>query len=178
MSERRFKRRVLVGTILLFGAVAVAEPQHGGPMRGRGRVKVSGGQDDSRRPGHKRWKVQVPRTDGQSMMNGYVSVGGTRGGGNGYSGVSTPDSRGSGKASAAASSQRAKAAAASDTVTDVGNIDWQVNGTTVSGTVTDDAGAQLASFSGSITAGATGGTYTAATGESGDWSWEPAAPAP
>ena len=53
-----------------------------------------------------------------------------------------------------------------------GNLVGQISGQTLSGSVVDDTGKQIASFTGTITATGITGTYTDRTGETGNWSWD------
>jgi len=55
-----------------------------------------------------------------------------------------------------------------------GNVQGQIVGENVSGTITDDAGTIVARFEGTINAGGMWGTYTDCTGGVG--AWEGAAP--
>jgi hypothetical protein len=52
-----------------------------------------------------------------------------------------------------------------------GNVEGRINGETVTGTIVDDAGNQLATFQGTITPGGIQGKYTDKTGEVGEWVW-------
>jgi hypothetical protein len=53
-----------------------------------------------------------------------------------------------------------------------GNLVGQISGQSLSGNVVDDAGKQIASFTGTIAATGISGTYTDRTGETGNWSWD------
>lgn len=53
-----------------------------------------------------------------------------------------------------------------------GNVQGHIVGTNVSGTVTDDDGNKVASFTGTVTAKGITGVYTDRTGETGSWSWD------
>lgn len=53
-----------------------------------------------------------------------------------------------------------------------GNVHGQIVGTNASGTLTDDAGQQIATFVGTVTQSGLSGTYTDRTGETGSWSWD------
>jgi hypothetical protein len=53
-----------------------------------------------------------------------------------------------------------------------GNVQGHLVGSNVSGTVTDDDGNKVASFTGTVTASGITGTYTDRTGETGSWSWD------
>jgi len=50
------------------------------------------------------------------------------------------------------------------------NVEGQISGLTVSGTLSDDAGRQLASFRGTVGPSGASGTYKDYTGEEGRWS--------
>jgi hypothetical protein len=53
-----------------------------------------------------------------------------------------------------------------------GNVQGHIVGTNVSGTVIDDDGNKVASFTGTVTANGITGMYTDRTGETGSWSWD------
>jgi hypothetical protein len=53
-----------------------------------------------------------------------------------------------------------------------GNLVGKISGQSLSGNVVDDAGKQIVSFTGTITASGISGTYTDRTGETGNWSWD------
>lgn len=53
-----------------------------------------------------------------------------------------------------------------------GNVQGHIVGTNVSGTVIDDDGHKVASFTGTVTANGITGMYTDRTGETGSWSWD------
>jgi hypothetical protein len=53
-----------------------------------------------------------------------------------------------------------------------GKVQGHIVGTNVSGTVTDDDGNKVASFTGTVTANGITGVYTDRTGETGSWSWD------
>ena len=52
-----------------------------------------------------------------------------------------------------------------------GNVQGHIVGSNVSGTITDDDGRKVASFTGTVTGRGITGTYTDRTGETGSWSW-------
>ena len=53
-----------------------------------------------------------------------------------------------------------------------GNVEGQITGRSVSGTISDDDGHQIATFQATITRTGISGTYTDQTGETGQWSWD------
>jgi hypothetical protein len=53
-----------------------------------------------------------------------------------------------------------------------GNVQGHIVGSSVTGTITDDDGKQVATFTGTITADGISGKYTDRTGETGEWSWD------
>ncbi len=53
-----------------------------------------------------------------------------------------------------------------------GNVQGKIDGPTVSGTIMDDNGNQLATFTGAVTGSGMRGKYTDQTGETGDWEWD------
>jgi hypothetical protein len=53
-----------------------------------------------------------------------------------------------------------------------GNVSGHIIGTTVSGTITDDDGKQIATFQGTASKAGMSGKYTDRTGETGEWSWQ------
>ena len=57
-----------------------------------------------------------------------------------------------------------------------GNVEGKVDGDTVRGTVRDDEGAEIASFTGKVSGSAMSGTYTDRTGEVGSWEWDGSVP--
>lgn len=55
----------------------------------------------------------------------------------------------------------------------LGKVDWQISGTTVSGTVSNPSGGPaLASFKGTVDENGMQGTFTVLSGQSGSWAWE------
>jgi hypothetical protein len=58
-----------------------------------------------------------------------------------------------------------------------GKIAGHVNGSAVSGVVTDESGSQVAVFTGAVSAAGAGGTYQAANDDTGTWSYDNPAPA-
>lgn len=58
-----------------------------------------------------------------------------------------------------------------------GKIAGHVSGSAVSGVVTDDNGSQVATFTGAVSAAGAGGTYEAANGDTGTWSYDNPPPA-
>jgi hypothetical protein len=56
--------------------------------------------------------------------------------------------------------------------TSVSDIDWKVDGSNVTGTITGKSGSVLGSFEGTITATGMGGKFTHVDGRVGLWSWD------
>ena len=54
----------------------------------------------------------------------------------------------------------------------LGNFNWIVSGSSLSGTVNASAGNVLAWFKGEVSEGRLRGTFTAVTGQGGTWEWE------
>jgi len=53
-----------------------------------------------------------------------------------------------------------------------GNVEGKIEGQTISGTISDDGGNQIATFSGTVTPTEMSGSYRDLTGEVGRWRWE------
>ncbi len=53
-----------------------------------------------------------------------------------------------------------------------GNVEGKIDGRIISGTISDDDGNQIATFSGMISGTGMSGKYTDRTGEVGEWSWD------
>ncbi len=57
-----------------------------------------------------------------------------------------------------------------------GNVEGHVSGSDVSGTITDDNGNPVATFTGSVGPKGMSGAYTDRSGETGSWSWDGSPP--
>lgn len=55
---------------------------------------------------------------------------------------------------------------------EIGDVDWNVTGSAVSGRVTGNAGNEVATFDGTITSSGVGGTFTLPNGRRATWSWD------
>lgn len=53
-----------------------------------------------------------------------------------------------------------------------GNVQGHIVGSTLMGTIVDDAGLQVATFRGTVSNNGMSGTYTDRTGETGAWAWD------
>jgi hypothetical protein len=60
----------------------------------------------------------------------------------------------------------------------ISDIDWKVDGSTVTGTITAKSGSRLGSFEGTITATGMSGKFTHVDGRVGLWSWDGPIPSP
>jgi hypothetical protein len=56
--------------------------------------------------------------------------------------------------------------------TEVGDVDWQVSGSKVTGSVRHAANATTTTFEGTLTADGASGTFTLPSGARGQWSWD------
>jgi hypothetical protein len=57
-----------------------------------------------------------------------------------------------------------------------GNVEGKIDGRIVTGTISDDAGNRIATFTGIVTEIGMSGKYTDRTGEVGEWNWDGAVP--
>jgi hypothetical protein len=57
-----------------------------------------------------------------------------------------------------------------------GNVEGKIDGRIVTGTISDDQGNQIATFTGIVTENGMSGKYTDRTGEVGEWNWDGAVP--
>ena len=66
---------------------------------------------------------------------------------------------------------RGRISVAGSPLLDGGNVEGKILGSTVSGTISDDAGSYIAAFRGTVGKTGMAGTYTDRTGETGSWRW-------
>ena len=67
---------------------------------------------------------------------------------------------------------RGRVSVADSPLLSAGNVEGKIDGHIVSGTISDDAGNPIATFTGTVTPNGMHGKYTDRTDEVGNWSWD------